>query len=221
MRYKVYNVGSGWDGGWILNHEIVSNPIDADVITFPGGSDIHPSLYGEKVGSRTYAHQALDEIQLEYAINPAYKDKIKVGLCRGAQLLTAISGGKLVQHFTSHNGSHRIMINNDPENQVLVNSLHHQMMYPFNLDPNTFDLIGRACDHKGLAISTSFYNGEDAIIDMPKDKYGYIEPEIVFYKNTKSLCFQFHPEMMSWERNPATLTLCNELLNHYYAKNSK
>jgi len=219
--YKVFNVGSAWDGAWILNSKTTLDPLEADIITFPGGSDIHPSLYGEKIGSHTYAHIEMDTRQWEYASSPEFKNKFKIGLCRGAQMLTAASGGKLVQHFESHNGGHAIMINNDPKNILPVNSLHHQMMFPFNLDPTTFDLVGRACDHKGLAISTSFYNGEDAIIDMPKDKYGYIEPEIVFYKNTKSLCFQFHPEMMSWERNPATLTLCNELLNHYYAKNSK
>ena len=217
MEYKIFNVGSKSDGSWVRHHHFVNDPLEADIITFPGGSDIHPEIYGEHCGSYTYPYEYCDKRDLSYIHDERLKDKFKIGLCRGAQLLTAISGGKLVQHLCpSHGGGHAMMIDNNPKHMIMVNSLHHQMMYPFNLPSEDYQIIGRACNKAGLSLTDSFLNGEDLKIDMPSDTFGFIEPETVFYPKTLSLCFQFHPEMMSWDRNPIALAFCNSLLNKLY-----
>jgi hypothetical protein len=218
-KYKVFNVGSRGDGAWIRNPEMVNDPLEADIITFPGGSDINPAIYGDVMGSHTWAYEHADDRDLSFLNNPALKNKFKIGLCRGAQLLTAISGGKLVQHFQhGHGGGHGMMIHNNPDQILIVNSLHHQMMFPFNLPEEDYVVIGRACNPQGGSLATSFLNGHDEEIGMPTDNFGFIEPETVYYPKTRSLCFQFHPEMMSWKHNPRTLTFCNNLLDDLYRR---
>lgn len=118
-----------------------------------------------------------------------------VGICRGAQLGCALSGGILVQHTTGHGHSHRITTI-DGET-FIASSLHHQMMYPFDVE------------HKLLAWSTrpqsEEYRGisEDEWKKWPRKVYDelksedIIEPEIVWFPKTKCLAIQGHPEMMA------------------------
>jgi len=215
--FKVFNVGSLGDCRWIDNAIPVSNPYEANIITFPGGSDIDPAIYGEPVGMYTSFYEHVDNRDLKFLRDPKLANTFKVGLCRGAQILTAISGGKLVQHFREHGGGHNIMINNDPSKVLVVNSLHHQMMYPFGLPTEDYTIIGRAINFSRTgSIGRVFLDGNNRDINMPSDQFGYIEPEIVFYPKTKALCFQFHPEFMSWSHNKETLTYCNNLLVSLY-----
>jgi len=210
--FKVFNVGSSYDGSWILNSKQTNDVYEADIITFPGGSDINPALYGQKVGSYTWASDHCDQRDLKYLKDPKLANVFKVGLCRGAQLLTAHAGGKLIQHFASHNGGHDVIINDNPDILISVNSLHHQMMYPFDMPKNEYIVIGSAYRTK----VKTFLDENNKEVDMPRTSNGIIEPEIVFYPRIKGLGFQFHPEMMSWNRDYATLTYCNTLLNQLF-----
>jgi len=217
MKYNVYTVGSQWDADWLrTEYKLVNRAYKADIIVFPGGSDINPSIYNEPVGKRTHFYQDIDKRQMEYAIDETYKEKLKIGLCRGAQLLCAISGGKLVQDFIGHGGQHYVLTE---DNQLIyVNSLHHQMMFPFNLSKEDYSLIGRAVGDDRRSIGSNFLNGLNDDIGMPNDEIGYIEPEIAYFNKTRSLCFQFHPEMMSWDRNTRTLHYCNDLVDKYFTE---
>jgi len=122
-----------------------------------------------------------------------------VGICRGAQLLTCLAGGKLIQHIGGHTGAgmHKISVKDlaGISKEYTVNSLHHQMMYPWNLHKRNYKLLGHST---GVG---QIFDGFPQIEDKLKEYTGAgsdtaMEPEIVMYPRIKALCFQFHPEML-------------------------
>jgi len=161
-----------------------------DLIIFTGGEDVSPELYGEKKGSFTNSNATRDlDERLSYDLHRGLRNKIpKLGICRGAQFLTVMNGGKLIQHVEGHNNiSHNIQLQTG--GIIKIASDHHQMMYPFNLNEKAYELIGYSERH----LSTVYLNGNNKNIDIP---FPFYEPEIVYYPNTNSFCIQAHPE---WE----------------------
>lgn len=165
------------------------------IALFTGGADVEPSYYGEKANKYTTFDTIRDAREASfYHFLPS--GIFKIGICRGAQFLTAMSGGRLIQHVTGHNsGSHLLQF--DPDiamnvfdysfNKVVVTSDHHQMMYPFNLKEKDYYIIGYSNSFE----SDTYLNGENEEIRLPEN---FVEPEIIMYSNTKSLCIQGHPE---------------------------
>lgn len=160
---------------------------DVKLVVFTGGADVHPTLYGEAVNPKTksvikrdYNEQAL--------FDRIHKLRIpSVGICRGAQFLTVMNGGSLVQHVNSHaiTGTHPICTV-DGES-VDVTSTHHQMMNPSGL----YQVVAWA---DGLS---DVYEGGDSSVHLKHTKAGVKEPEVVYYDLTRSLAVQFHPEYMN------------------------
>lgn len=170
-----------------------------DLVLFTGGADVNPSLYGEMKGKNTYINEKRDEVDSNMFYNLAHVPKI--GICRGAQLLTVLSGGKLIQHVEGHSTTHSIAflkkyipyIYSGSSSKFIdrdITSTHHQMMYPFNLKRNKFEMIAWSKFNN----SSTYLNGDDKEIDLVDD---FVEPEIVFYKQSNSLCIQGHPEYSS------------------------
>lgn len=183
---RVFAIGWG-DAEWLTvdDNFIESRSVeDADLIIFPGGSDINPELYKQPVGRYTHFYKNIDERQLEY-FNPHLGKKRFFGICRGLQLLTAMAGGELVQH-SSHPFFHRITTY---DGKILgTNSLHHQQAYLGNLVENEdYQLLAWAEN-----LSNTHLNGNDVEYDLPRD---YKEPEVVYYPKIKAMGIQGHPEM--------------------------
>ena len=84
----------------------------SDLVVFTGGSDVDPALYAEPKHKET--RSKIDRDMREAAIFQVCVDSRipMVGICRGAQLLTVLAGGKLVQHIGGHTGSgmHKISV---------------------------------------------------------------------------------------------------------------
>ena len=62
--------------------------------------------------------------------------------------------------------------------------------------------------------SSTYLNGNDEEIELPPF---FVEPEIVFYSNSKALCIQGHPEWMNLEHPTVKMTLdliANKLFNN-------
>lgn len=175
-----------------------------DLLVLIGGEDVNPEYYNEKLGKFTRINSKRDKSEFEFlqCTNVSYSliNKIpKLGICRGAQLLTVYNGGKLIQHVTGHN-SNQQNIELDNGGSIVVSSDHHQMMYPFNLNKENYKLIGWSKNFQ----SNTYLNGNNEEINLPDN---FLEPEIVYYNHTNSLCIQSHPEWCIGEQGS------NHLLN--------
>lgn len=151
----------------------------ADIVVFGGGADIDPALYGETINkaARTSINPREDKRDKE-AYDKVKSHQLKVGICRGGQYLNVMSGGKMYQNVNGHASNH-VMYDALFRTTFMVTSHHHQQM----IAGPEGEVIGYT-----EKIGSNFYdqNGEVA---GPS-----VEPEIIYYPNTKSLCVQSHPE---------------------------
>jgi putative glutamine amidotransferase len=157
-----------------------------DVLLLGGGEDISPSLYKQKPSRHTHARAELsqrDRVE-QYAFERATSAGAGIlGICRGAQLICALSGGSLYQHVNNHVGGDHQMTTN--EGTVLnVCSVHHQMMNPF------------ATKHELIGWATKVLSPVH-IVENDKNLEVEVEPEVVYFTETRGLAIQYHPEFMS------------------------
>jgi gamma-glutamyl-gamma-aminobutyrate hydrolase PuuD len=160
-----------------------------DILILEGGSDISPEIYGEKQGKFTIpSARKRDAYEIEAFRRAQDAGAAVIGICRGAQLATALLGAPLIQHVNGHeSGPHKIKL--DTGETLLTSSVHHQMMYPFALNKDEYRLIAWSDERK----STVYLNGknENIINSLPED---FVEPEIVWYPGIRTLAIQGHPE---------------------------
>lgn len=167
----------------------------ANLLVLPGGADIDPSWYGHKQNNRTSCSKARDEREVKLFKEAVERGIPIVGICRGAQLSCALSGGLIIQDVSGHTRSHSMIITGgigtkyQDKFERMINSLHHQMMYPFNMDKKDYEILAYA---RG-PISDHHFMEEDKNIDYPKN---FVEPEIIYFTKTKALGIQGHPEML-------------------------
>lgn len=201
--------GSTGYTSWIENVNLVDSPLKADIVFFTGGEDVSPSLYGEKTHRTTFANKKRDIVEMEvFNLVKDNPDILKLGVCRGSQFLTVMNGAKLVQNVNNHAiwGGHDIDVEH-PEfvGTIKITSTHHQMLRPFVLPDEEYDLIGVSSTKR-----SDVYQGGDGDVEMP------CEPEIVYYKRTNSLGIQGHPEMLPFECE--TNVVLRKILNYYINK---
>jgi anthranilate/para-aminobenzoate synthase component II len=164
-----------------------------DAVILWGGRDIWPGYYYEKGHPRNAAGWDVkpnerDEFEHDLVIACRAKKIPLIGVCRGAQMLCISAGGKLIQHVNNHNGpDHSMSIPHLFRGGLTLktNSVHHQMMYPF-------DVLHEMLGWSQIA---SMYEGESA--EDKVDMSGKCEPEIVFFPEIKGLAIQGHPEYMN------------------------
>lgn len=156
---------------------------DADLVCFLGGTDVNPELYGEERGPYTQEpDMARDGFEvLTYATAVSRKVPC-VGICRGGQLLNVLNGGKMIQHLGE-------TISGD----VNINLLDQHYFEPVRTTV-------RVDHHQGMVADTDNIRGFSGLCDY-----------IIWYPETKSLCFQPHPE---WGHKP-TEDLFFELIEEY------
>jgi GMP synthase-like glutamine amidotransferase len=183
IKRNVYVVGSGRSYANWMEGRIVQNIEDADLVVFTGGEDINPSLYHEPAHPTTSFNEYRDEYEIKKWHQAIKLGKHIIGICRGAQLACALSGGKLIQDQENRHFIHPIRTYEG--DMIEVSSLHHQAQWPWNLKESQFKLLGWS-----VGLSSFHKDGYDH--DLPITK----ECEIVFYPETKALGIQGHPEMV-------------------------
>lgn len=181
----------------------VKNPKDVDLVLFTGGEDVNPVYYNEKVGKYTHFNDKRDQKEMD-TFYKFKKHSFLLGICRGSQLLTTLSGAKLIQHVEGHCKDHSMIMRGSV--RYNITSSHHQMLYPFDLNEKDYELIA----YSEYFQSKTYLNGDNEEIELPKN---FLEPEIVYYKNTNALCIQGHPEWSHCERR--TSLMCLNLIDKY------
>lgn len=171
----------------------------ADVYVFTGGEDIYPGIYGEKQLPVTHTNTKRDteEITAYHAIAAG---KAKVGICRGAQLLNALNGGKMWQDVNNHQGGRHVIHTKVKglfkDDRFTSNSIHHQMMIPA---------------FKGETLGVAYES--DYRFKAGKEIRGtfFVDTEVVWYPEDRAFCFQAHPEFGHKETHDAFFTYLKHL----------
>lgn len=186
-----------YGGSMHVKPEDIRDGIDIDALVIWGGEDISPSIYGDTVHNMCGASSSLserDRLEVNACIEAIDRNIPIIGVCRGAQLACALAGGRLIQHVDNHGGNH--MMTTFDGRSIVTSSVHHQMMYPFDVE------------HKMIAWadkprSTRYLIG-DRFPEMLDKMAGEdrIEPEIVWFPKIKALAIQGHPEFHSDPYDP-------------------
>lgn len=175
-----------------------------DVVLFGGGEDISPTLYNQKPSRYSGSGKLIsnrDAYEVEIFKSAVAAGASILGICRGAQLICALSGGSLYQHVNAHAGRDHKMTTS--EGTVLnVCSVHHQMMNPMGTK------------HELLGWSTDILSNVH-IIEEEENVPVEVEPEVVFFNDTKALAIQYHPEFMA--SNDEAVEYARKLVTKYLA----
>lgn len=173
--------------------DIEAGSVDALVIW--GGSDIHPSIYGElNKGSHVGSGLSLrDEVEVAVCKAAISRGIPIIGVCRGAQLACALAGGKLYQDVSGHHGDHEI--ENVNGETYVTSSIHHQMMDVREMSPDNYQMLAWTKEPRAKQVG------------------GDVEPEIVYFPKIKALAIQGHPEFM--DRNDTFVQYCMKLVQQY------
>lgn len=152
----------------------------ANLMCFTGGADVTPAIYGDFKHPRTFNNEGRDEQEMGF-FQVAQQNNIPcVGVCRGGQFLNVMSGGRMYQDVSNHTGAHEL-VDCDTGETIYVSSTHHQMMMP---------------GEGAVLLASSTRGGYREWYDghLFKRDTSNTDIEVLFYENTKSLCFQPHPE---------------------------
>lgn len=191
MRF--YSIGDfgGYDSVHSLlskhfGYEAVQNPEKADIVVWNGGADIGTSIYGEEPIDRWIPreqsirdHREIDMFESFHA-----SGKLLLGVCRGAQLLNCLSGGKLYQDVNHHTRDHDMVVLETGET-IRITSTHHQQM---RAGPDA-EIICVANESTKKA-----WDGGMLVIEPATRVVDYQDLEVVWYPKTRALCVQGHPE---------------------------
>lgn len=168
-----------------LGWEEVMNYKQADAVVFPGGADVHPKLYHEPMHPKTHVSERLDNQWCSIWGHIKSNEYLKIGICRGAQFLNVMNNGKLWQDIDGHVGDHECIYKAKNGESIIydVTSTHHQMMRPA---PGWAEVW---CHARLTKFRDTGATRSEKVnpLDGP-------DPEVVWYPNTRSLCFQPHPE---------------------------
>lgn len=208
---KAFVLGGAFSGairGLMLEagFEPARSLIDADVVVFSGGEDVNPALYGEKPHRSTYFTESRDAYE-KSVYDVCLKDKkFMFGICRGAQFLHVMNGGRLWQNVEGHGRSHMI-VDLDDDVRVEATSIHHQM-----LRDNNRLVVVAICEEQVSktfeAENTYFRLGEKS---MEK------EIEAGIYPETGCFFVQGHPEVGSPEYRSWTMNKLKACLDDFEA----
>lgn len=158
------------------------NPDEADLVVFTGGPDVDPQFYGEVPHKTTSPNPTRDADDLALYQECYEKGIPMLGICRGAQFLHVMNGGKLFQDVDGHVGDH-LMTDIKTKRQVRVSSVHHQLVRPNMSLLNKMEVLGTA--------TRSTYRW---LNDHFKEEGTRADIEAFFYRDTCCIGIQGHPE---------------------------
>lgn len=117
--------------GWEIVHSdhYADLRSDVDLVLLVGHmSDTDPALYGEENDGTSYVDKAQDQTTITIAGLAGTLGIPVIGICKGAQQMCVMAGGKLIQDVPRV-GSHTIT-DMDGGEYIPVQADHHQVMVP-------------------------------------------------------------------------------------------
>ena len=172
----------------------------ADVVVFGGGSDVDPALYGEKCHQSTFFDHLRDSQDMEAYAYCLENGIPMFGICRGAQFLHVMNGGKLYQDVNNHNSSHAMYLQREKVLLKNVSSVHHQMVIPapeLGMEVLGTSSIATMRHHNDTTTSMGTMNDVEAF----------------FYRDTCCFGVQGHPEYRGYtEFSVWTMKMLEELI---------
>ena len=118
---------------------------NATHLLLSGGSDIHPSYYGQETSYSRGFDVKRDWLELRLARYAINRGMPTLGICRGMQMLAVADGGSLWQDFaiqtesSAHAAQHEIRTVKESwlrdilGTRCIVNSYHHQAVSALNI----------------------------------------------------------------------------------------
>lgn len=163
------------------------SPETADLVIFTGGPDVNPALYGEACHPRTRYSDPRDNEDIALYMKCIDLGIPMLGICRGAQFIHVMMGGKLYQDVDHHNGDHHIW---DTKNKICiteVSSVHHQMVRPGN---------------PGMEVLAEVRHSKERWLnDKDVDRTtGHADIEAFFYRDICAIGIQGHPEYRGYTK---------------------
>ncbi len=168
--------------GW----EVVDCIEDADLVQFCGGEDVWPGLYKERPLEGTSFNLQRDRYEKAMFNLAVEFDCAIAGICRGAQFVHVMNGGSLYQHVDNHalrNGHYSTLTEEFKDlnpNPLHCSSTHHQMMR----------------EGEGVVIlhskQSTIKHGQTGALCA--EKHFVRDVEAMWHEETKSFCYQPHPE---------------------------
>lgn len=178
-------------------------PEEADLVIFSGGPDVDPLYYGEKPHPSVRGDVLRDKSDQELYTFCLEKGIPMLGICRGAQFLHVMNGGKLYQDVDKHFGDHRMWDMRNKQNVEPVSSVHHQMC------------IENKAGGMEVIAHSSGQSRERWLNDLDKETNATLDVEAFFYRETCCIGIQGHPEYRGYNRFGLwTLKLIEDLVVH-------
>lgn len=195
------------------NHEAIEDPESLALVVFTGGSDVDPGMYDRTPHPRTSSSISRDMVETALCETARRNGIPMAGICRGAQLLCVMAGGRLVQDVTGHLYTHAVTAQYPSGKSELidVSSSHHQMQYPFDLeDGKDYEVLAFSPKPRSLHYAL---DRETTILQSKATSQLKVEPDVVWYPQLKALAAQFHPEWMQEESSG--FKYFRALVDHY------
>lgn len=206
-QFHVYVVGgSKGYANWLPDVKFVNNVEKADLVLFTGGEDVDPSFYGEPKNKTTHSNIERDKEEKIIFEESLKLEKPMLGICRGAQFLCVMCGGKLVQDQPNPEYIHGLKSYN--YGAFNITSTHHQAAYPYNLPSFAYKIIAWTENH-----SKYHHDGNNNELNPKR------ECEIVYYNGKRCLGIQGHPESKEWqEKHPESLATIKKIFEDFINK---
>lgn len=161
-----------------------------DGLLLPGGGDIAPELYGEKLHPKTkYINRDRDDFEISL-FSKAIEQNIPVfGICRGIQIMNVAMGGSLYQDIRD------LYPKPSRNHQKLSNDQWHDV----SIEPDTklMEIVGTNTDEVNSAHHQGIKEIGDGLVATARSDDGIIEA-FEYQLHLWAIAVQYHPERMKY-----------------------
>lgn len=173
----------------------------ADLVVFTGGPDVDPQLYGETCHRTTRFSNPRDNEDINLYLKCLDLGIPMLGICRGAQFIHVMRGGKLYQDVDNHHGDHSIWDSRKHFCITEASSVHHQMVRP----------------HPDMEVLAHCRKSTERWLNATEvDKeVNHQDIEAFFYRDICAIGIQGHPEYRGYTKFAQwTMELLEDLICH-------